>query len=293
MARLARGRTCASCRRARPRRPCASPHEPQIIIRQLLRNASVPSWRSLTMSSTSSSVAHSGASTSYSRSARSPDCGSTRQILTSAASADPTGAVTSTTRRRRRLDVDRRAEVGELHRQQDVGPHRLVRVRLGRVVELDLAHEAVAVDPDVDRLVGRRRQLLDAVARGNLASGRSPRGSGSSRRRRPSPCRSSSPESRCAGAAPARPPTSAPSALEVEAELLAGLAAVSTFIHSLPPGAALVEERRLQPEHVADEDLVESRAWRAGHRERRRAASPRRSRGCSRRSPLSANVCSG
>ena len=48
------------------------PHEPQIIIRQLLRKASDPSWRSLTMSSTSSSVAHSGASTSYSASLRSP-----------------------------------------------------------------------------------------------------------------------------------------------------------------------------------------------------------------------------
>ena len=48
------------------------PHEPQIIIRQLLRYASVPSCRSLTMSRTSSSVAQSGASTSYSFSARSP-----------------------------------------------------------------------------------------------------------------------------------------------------------------------------------------------------------------------------
>ena len=48
------------------------PHEPQIIIRQLLRYASEPSWRSLTMSRQSSSVASSGASTSYSRSALSP-----------------------------------------------------------------------------------------------------------------------------------------------------------------------------------------------------------------------------
>ena len=48
------------------------PHEPQIIIRQLLRYASVPSCLSFTMSSTSSSVAQSGASTSYSLSARSP-----------------------------------------------------------------------------------------------------------------------------------------------------------------------------------------------------------------------------
>ena len=40
------------------------PQEPQIIIRQLLRYASVPSTVSLTMSRTSSSVAHSGASTS-------------------------------------------------------------------------------------------------------------------------------------------------------------------------------------------------------------------------------------
>ena len=57
------------------------PHDPQIIIRQLLRYASVPSWRSLTMSRRSRSVAQSGASTSYSRSARSPVTGSKRQIL--------------------------------------------------------------------------------------------------------------------------------------------------------------------------------------------------------------------
>ena len=48
------------------------PQEPQIIIRQLLRYASDPSCRSLTRSRQSSSVASSGASTSYSRSARSP-----------------------------------------------------------------------------------------------------------------------------------------------------------------------------------------------------------------------------
>jgi hypothetical protein len=39
------------------------PHEPQIIIRQLFLNDSVPSTWSLTMSSTSSRQAHSGAST--------------------------------------------------------------------------------------------------------------------------------------------------------------------------------------------------------------------------------------
>ena len=48
------------------------PQEPQIIIRQLFRYASVPSILSLTMSRQSSSVTHSGASTSYSFSARSP-----------------------------------------------------------------------------------------------------------------------------------------------------------------------------------------------------------------------------
>ena len=48
------------------------PQEPQIIIRQLLRYASEPSCWSLIMSSTSSSVTHSGASISYSLSARSP-----------------------------------------------------------------------------------------------------------------------------------------------------------------------------------------------------------------------------
>src|SRR4029078_769342 len=57
------------------------PQEPQIIIRQLLRYASEPSWRSLTMSSTSSSVAHSGASTSYVSSVRSPVWALKRQIL--------------------------------------------------------------------------------------------------------------------------------------------------------------------------------------------------------------------
>ena len=48
------------------------PQEPQIIIRQLLRKASEPSYLSLTMSRQSRSVAHSGASNSYSFSARSP-----------------------------------------------------------------------------------------------------------------------------------------------------------------------------------------------------------------------------
>jgi hypothetical protein len=48
------------------------PHDPQIIIRQLLRYASEPSCWSLTMSRQSRSVAHSGASISYSFSARSP-----------------------------------------------------------------------------------------------------------------------------------------------------------------------------------------------------------------------------
>ena len=48
------------------------PHEPQIIIRQLLRYASDPSTRSFTTSSVSSSVASSETSTSYGRSARSP-----------------------------------------------------------------------------------------------------------------------------------------------------------------------------------------------------------------------------
>src|SRR5262249_24679274 len=58
------------------------PQEPQIIIRQLLRKESVPSIRSLIRSRTSSSVTHSGASTSYSLSARSPVDESYRQILT-------------------------------------------------------------------------------------------------------------------------------------------------------------------------------------------------------------------
>src|SRR5215211_1868304 len=57
------------------------PHEPQIIIRQLFRYASVPSTLSLIRSSTSSSVAHSGASTSYSTRRRSPVSPSYRQIL--------------------------------------------------------------------------------------------------------------------------------------------------------------------------------------------------------------------
>ena len=52
------------------------PQEPQIIIRQLLRYASEPSILSLTRSRQSSSVASSGASNSYSRSARSPESGS-------------------------------------------------------------------------------------------------------------------------------------------------------------------------------------------------------------------------
>ena len=50
---------------ARTARPSMRiPQEPQIIIRQLLRYASVPSWRSLMRSSTSSRHAHSGASSS-------------------------------------------------------------------------------------------------------------------------------------------------------------------------------------------------------------------------------------
>ena len=50
---------------ARTARPSMRmPQEPQIIIRQLFRYESVPSTWSLTMSSTSSRQAHSGASTS-------------------------------------------------------------------------------------------------------------------------------------------------------------------------------------------------------------------------------------
>ena len=50
---------------ARTARPSMRiPHEPQIIIRQLLRYESVPSRVSLMMSRTSSRHAHSGASTS-------------------------------------------------------------------------------------------------------------------------------------------------------------------------------------------------------------------------------------
>src|SRR5215211_7443463 len=65
------------------------PQEPQIIMRQLLRYASVPSTRSLTMSRTSSSVAHSGASTSYVFSSRSPVRLSKRQILSATSIAPP------------------------------------------------------------------------------------------------------------------------------------------------------------------------------------------------------------
>ena len=57
------------------------PQEPQIIIRQLFRYESEPSRRSLTMSRQSRRHAHSGASNSYSFTARSPDSGSYRQIL--------------------------------------------------------------------------------------------------------------------------------------------------------------------------------------------------------------------
>src|SRR6185369_12908199 len=57
------------------------PHEPQIIIRQLLRYASEPSCRSLTMSRQSRRVASSGASNSYSLRARSPVDESYRQIF--------------------------------------------------------------------------------------------------------------------------------------------------------------------------------------------------------------------
>ena len=201
-------------------------HEPQIIMRQLLRNASVPSCRSLTMSSTSSSVdplrrvdlvlaqrALAGLRVDA------PDLD--RQLH----QPDPAGAVASTTvDGGGRLDVHRRAEVGELHRQQDVGPHRLVRVRLGRVVELDLAHEAVAVDPHVDRLVGRRGQLLRCGRSREPSSDRSSRGSASCRRRRPSPCRSSSPASTVRwSCSSTSADVCAHQALEVEAELLAGL----------------------------------------------------------------------
>src|SRR5207253_1253249 len=54
---------------------------PQIIIRQLLRYASVPSCSSLTMSRQSSNVASSGALISNSWSSRSPDRELKRQIF--------------------------------------------------------------------------------------------------------------------------------------------------------------------------------------------------------------------
>src|SRR4051794_30683799 len=57
------------------------PHEPQIIMRQLFRYARDPSTLSFTMSRQSRSVASSGASISYSLSARSPLEESYRQIF--------------------------------------------------------------------------------------------------------------------------------------------------------------------------------------------------------------------
>ena len=64
------------------------PQEPQIIILQLFRYASEPSTV-VTMSRTSSRQAHSGASTSYSRSTRSPESGSNLQIFSATSTGLP------------------------------------------------------------------------------------------------------------------------------------------------------------------------------------------------------------
>src|SRR5947209_15926386 len=89
------------------------PHEPQIIIRQLLRYASVPSTLSFTMSRQSRSVASSGASISYSLSARLPLEESYRQIFRATCTRS---ASQSRNRRRRPVEGVGRLRYGHADR---------------------------------------------------------------------------------------------------------------------------------------------------------------------------------
>src|SRR5690242_20275033 len=132
------------------------PQEPQIIMRQLLRYASVPSWRSLIRSRTSRSVASSGASISYSFSARSPVDESYRQILS------PTCMCLACRNRQGAGGGGVRAGLrrqGHRHGVSEAGERRSGRhLRAARGGD-DAAHAvdvAVASDPDVVDARGRR-----------------------------------------------------------------------------------------------------------------------------------------
>src|SRR5438270_9627715 len=103
------------------------PQEPQIIILQLFRYASVPSCFSLTMSRQSRSVASSGASSSYSLSARLPVVESYRQIFSATCTRsasqvwNQSSAVVVDLRRRRDGDRHLVAVAGEVGRRGRVG----------------------------------------------------------------------------------------------------------------------------------------------------------------------------
>src|SRR5204863_6507183 len=104
------------------------------------------------MSSTSRRQAHSGASTSYCFSARSPVCGSKRQILRATStwvlSARLQIALAGDLVRGRQRDGRLRPEPGVVEGQLVVD--RRVGIALGdRVVEGHPANAVVAVDPDV------------------------------------------------------------------------------------------------------------------------------------------------
>src|SRR6476619_6290197 len=136
------------------------PHEPQIIIRQLFRNDSVPSTWSLTMSSTSSRHAHSGASTSYSFSARSPLSASYRQILraTSMCSVFPLP---------HRLPVQHGPVCDPSH---DRVPHVVLIVAAGEIVRARVGAAALLPrEPGLDHAVRELQQEAELERLGQIA----------------------------------------------------------------------------------------------------------------------------
>src|SRR5579862_3264918 len=137
------------------------PHDPQIIIRQLLRYESEPSTLSLTRSSTSRSVTHSGASSSYSRSARSPPAPERQIFSATFISIGPLGRLPA--RDRHRLPVELGFPLGPRdHRMAEearvVAVREVVRPRvraaalLARKPRLDHARGEVEQVAELERL---------------------------------------------------------------------------------------------------------------------------------------------
>src|SRR5580765_5851106 len=153
---------------ARTARPSMRiPHEPQIIIRQLLRKDSVPSTWSLTMSSTSSRHDHSGPSTSYSLSARSPLSASYRQILRATSIRSVLPLLGLPFRRPHRLPVQHGPVSDPPH---DRVPHVVLVVAAGEIVRARVCAAALLPrEPGLDHAVRELEQEAELERLGQIA----------------------------------------------------------------------------------------------------------------------------